>query len=35
MEWNSRRLHNTTGMITGATRSLELLVEKFQFILFF
>jgi hypothetical protein len=30
MEWNSGRLHNTTGMTTGAAHSLELLVEEFQ-----
>jgi hypothetical protein len=28
---NSERLHNTTGTETGATHSLELLVEEFQF----
>jgi hypothetical protein len=28
-EWNSERLYNTIGTITGATRSLELLVEEF------
>jgi hypothetical protein len=32
---NSRRLHNTTGMKTGATRSLEFLIEEFQSILSF
>jgi hypothetical protein len=32
---NSRRLHNTTGMATGATRSQELLVEEFQSIFSF
>jgi hypothetical protein len=32
---NSLRLHNSTGMATGATRSLELLIEEFQSILFF
>jgi hypothetical protein len=26
---NSGRLHNSTGMATGVTRSLELLVEEF------
>jgi hypothetical protein len=31
----SGRLHNTTGTTTGATRSLELLVEEFQSILSF
>jgi hypothetical protein len=28
-ERNSRRLHNTIGMATGATCSLELLIEEF------
>jgi hypothetical protein len=32
---NSGRLHNSTGMATGAARSLELLIEEFQSILFF
>jgi hypothetical protein len=31
----SGRLHNTTGTTTGATCSLELLVEEFQLILSF
>jgi hypothetical protein len=31
----SGRLHNTTGMTTGATCSLELLIEEFQSILSF
>jgi hypothetical protein len=35
VKWNSRRLHNTTGMATGMTRSLELLVKEFQFIFSF
>jgi hypothetical protein len=35
MEQNSGRLYNTTGMITGATRSVELLIKEFQPILFF
>jgi hypothetical protein len=35
VEQNSGRLHNSTGTITGATRSLELLVEEFQSILSF
>jgi hypothetical protein len=34
-EWNSGRLHNTTGTATGAMRSLELLVEEFQSIISF
>jgi hypothetical protein len=29
MKWKSGRLHNSTGTATGATRSLELLVEEF------
>jgi hypothetical protein len=29
------RLHNSTGTTTGATRSLELLIEKFQSIISF
>jgi hypothetical protein len=29
-KWNSGRFHNTTGIATGATRSLELIVEEFQ-----
>jgi hypothetical protein len=29
MEWNSRKLHNTTRIATGAAHSLELLVEEF------
>jgi hypothetical protein len=33
VERTNGRLHNTTGMTTGATRSLELLVEEFQSIL--
>jgi hypothetical protein len=32
---NRGRHHNTTGMATGATRSLELLVEEFQSIFSF
>jgi hypothetical protein len=35
MKRNSRRLHNTTGIATGATHSLELLVEEFQTIFSF
>jgi hypothetical protein len=31
----SERLHNSTGMATGVTRSLELLVEEFQSIFSF
>jgi hypothetical protein len=34
-EQNSGRLHNTKGTTTGATRSLELIVEEFQSILSF
>jgi hypothetical protein len=29
-KWNSGRLQNTTRMATGATRSLEILIEEFQ-----
>jgi hypothetical protein len=32
---NSGRLHNSTGMATGATRSLELLIKEFQSIFSF
>jgi hypothetical protein len=32
---NSGRLHNSTGTTTGATCSLELIVEEFQFIFSF
>jgi hypothetical protein len=32
---NSGRLHNSTGMAIGATRSLELLVKEFQSIFSF
>jgi hypothetical protein len=32
---NSRRDHNTIGMVTGVTRSLELLIEEFQSIFSF
>jgi hypothetical protein len=32
---NSERLHNSTGMTTGATRNLKLLVEEFQSIFSF
>jgi hypothetical protein len=35
MKQNSGRLHNTTGKATGATCSLELLIEKFQTIFSF
>jgi hypothetical protein len=28
-KWNSRRLHNSAGKATRATRSIELLVEEF------
>jgi hypothetical protein len=35
MEWNSERLHNSTGTATEATHSLEFLVKEFQFILSF
>jgi hypothetical protein len=35
VEQNSGRLHNITGTTTGATHSLELLVEEFQSILSF
>jgi hypothetical protein len=35
VEWNSGRLHNTTGTTTRSTHSLELLVEEFQSILSF
>jgi hypothetical protein len=34
-ETEQRRLHNTIGTATGATRSLELIVEEFQSILSF
>jgi hypothetical protein len=34
-ERNSGRRHNTTGMATGATHSLELLIEEFQSIFSF
>jgi hypothetical protein len=34
-KWNSGRLHNATGMATGAAHSLELLIEEFQSIFFF
>jgi hypothetical protein len=34
-ERNSGRLHNTTGMTIGATRSLELLIEELQSIFSF
>jgi hypothetical protein len=30
MEWNNRRLHNTTGIATGAAHNLELIVKEFQ-----
>jgi hypothetical protein len=29
MKQNSRRLHNSIGTTTGATRNLELLIEEF------
>jgi hypothetical protein len=32
---NNRRLHNTTGMATGAVHSLELIVKEFQSIFSF
>jgi hypothetical protein len=32
---NSGRLHNSTGTTTGATHSIELLIEEFQFIFSF
>jgi hypothetical protein len=35
MKRNSGRLYNTTGMATGATRSLELLIEELQAIFSF
>jgi hypothetical protein len=35
MKRNSRRLHNSTGTATGATRSLELFVEELQSIFSF
>jgi hypothetical protein len=34
-KWNTERLYNSTGMATGATRSLELLVKEFQSIFSF
>jgi hypothetical protein len=34
-EWNSGRLHSSTGTTTGATRSIELLIEEFQSIFSF
>jgi hypothetical protein len=35
MKQNSERLHNSTGIATGETRSLELLIEEFQSIFSF
>jgi hypothetical protein len=35
MKQNSGRLHNSTGMATGATCNLELLIEEFQSIFSF
>jgi hypothetical protein len=35
VKWNNERLHNSTGMTTGATCSLELLIEEFQSIFSF
>jgi hypothetical protein len=35
VKWNSKSLHNTTGTATGATRSIELIVEEFQSIFSF
>jgi hypothetical protein len=35
LKQNSGRLHNTTGIATGAVQSLELLVEEFQSIFTF
>jgi hypothetical protein len=35
MKQNSRRLHNSIGMATGATHGLELLIEEFQSIFSF
>jgi hypothetical protein len=35
MKWNIGILHNSTGIATGATRNLELLIEEFQSILSF